>query len=102
VALREIGKLTPRGNYSPARKWYILPDVGYRDELACLTKAKLIRHFWGTFFKNDVKNLSDRCQNIFQIFNCELTYNDYTHNYSYTNPLFTPYNLRFGKGSPPK
>jgi hypothetical protein len=22
-----------------------------------------------------------------QIFNCKLTYNDYTHNYRYTNPL---------------
>ena len=39
---------------------------------------------------------------FFQIFNCKLTYNDYTHNYSYTNPLYTAYNLRFGKGSTPK
>jgi hypothetical protein len=36
---------------------------------------------------------------FFQIFNYKLTYNDYTHNYSYTNPLFTTYNLRFGKGT---
>jgi hypothetical protein len=33
------------------------------------------------------------------IFNCKLTYNDYTHNYSYINPLFTACNLKFGKGS---
>jgi hypothetical protein len=31
------------------------------------------------------------------IFNCKLTYN-----YGYTNPLFTAYNHRFGKGSTPK
>jgi hypothetical protein len=35
-----------------------------------------IRHFLGTF-ENDVKNLSD-VKTVFQIFNCELTYNDYT------------------------
>ena len=28
--------------------------------------------------------------------------NDYTHNHGYTNPLFTAYILRFGKGSTPK
>jgi hypothetical protein len=48
-----------------------------------------------------VKNVSD-VKTFFQIFNCKLYYNDYTHYYSYTNPLFTAYNLRFGKGSTPK
>ena len=47
----------------------------------------------------DAVSCSDR---FFQIFNCKLTYIDYIHNYSYTNPLFTAYNLRFGKGSTPK
>jgi hypothetical protein len=37
-----------------------------------------------------------------KIFNSKLTYNDYIHNYNYTNPLFTAYNLTFGKGSTPK
>jgi hypothetical protein len=58
---------------------------------------EIINNTLGFFFENDVKNRSD-----LKIFNCKLNYNDYIHNYSYTNPLFTTYNLRFGKGSTPK
>jgi hypothetical protein len=63
----------------------------------CVAKFAIL----GVLFENDVKNLSD-VKTFFQIFNCKLTYNDCTHNYSYTNPLFTAHNLRFGKGSTPK
>jgi hypothetical protein len=37
-----------------------------------------------------MKNLSD-VKTFFQIFNCKLTYNDYTHNYSY---IQIPHSLR--------
>jgi hypothetical protein len=58
---------------------------------------EIINNTLGFFFENDVKNRID-----LKIFNCKLNYNDYIHNYNYTNPLFTAYNLRFGKGSTPK
>jgi hypothetical protein len=58
-----------------------------------------IRHFGGIFFVNDFKNLTD-AKTIFQIFNCKLTYNDYTHTNSNTNPIFNDYNLRSGKAFP--
>ena len=58
---------------------------------------EIINNTLGFFFENDVKNRSD-----LKIFNCKLNYNDYIHNYNYTNPLFTAYILRFGKGSTPK
>jgi hypothetical protein len=67
-----------------------------QSQLAFLTKAKFA--IFGVIFENDVKNLSDVKTFFFKY----LTYNDYTHNYSYTNPLFTANNpLRFGKGSTP-
>ena len=56
-----------------------------------------INNTLGFFFENNVKYRSD-----LKIFNCKLNYNDYIHNYNYTNPVFTAYNLRFGKGSTPK
>ena len=73
----------------------------YTVHLKISENNKINSPFLGYFFENDVKNLSD-VKTFFQIFNCKLTYNDYTHNYSYTNPLFTAYNLRFGKGATPK